>query len=224
MRWSPGALLLLSSVALAGEIQGQVLSSGPSPARGNLEVLRDRKFCGESQPDESLLIGPGGGLQNAVAYLEDAPKVAPAQPAGTATLDQRDCRYVPHVLAAHVGTTLDVVNSDPILHNVNAVAGTRTAFNLAFPLRGQKRPQVLSDAGVLRATCNAGHTWMTAWIHVFAHPFFGVSRADGSFSIAGVPPGRYTLAVWHEKLGLQKVEVTVPAEGVARTSVDFRRP
>lgn len=218
-----GFLLLVSAGAAAGEIEGRVTSSGSPRASAPLEVQRDQKFCGSQQPDESLLIGPGGALQNAVVYLADPPKLAQPPPPKDASLDQRSCRYVPHVLAAQAGAKLAVVNSDPILHNVNAAAGERTAFNVAFPVQGQKRLMPLTRPGLLRAGCNAGHTWMSAWIHVFEHPFFAVTDKDGGFTLSGVPPGRYTLAVWHEKLGTRKVEVTVPERGAAQAAVDFPR-
>src|SRR5262245_17864365 len=139
MRWLVSGVFLVSAAASAGELEGRVTSSGPVPGSAPQRVLRDQKYCGDSQPDESLVVGRGGALQNAVVYLLEAPKGTPSQPPAEVTLDQRGCRYIPHVVAGRVGDRLAVLNSDPILHNVNAAAGTRTAFNVAFPLRGQKR-------------------------------------------------------------------------------------
>lgn len=213
---------MAASVAAAGEIQGRVTYAGSPPSAPSLKVLKDTKACGVSQPDESLLVGPQRGLKNAVVSLEDPPAAGQDIPLKELKLDQQGCRYVPHTLAARVGTRLEVANSDPVFHNVNASqGGTRTAFNLAFPLQGQKRMVALTQAGLLRVGCNAGHDWMAAWIHVFDHPFFAVTAEDGAFELSGVPPGSYTLAIWHERLGRQRVKVTVPAAGAADAAIEF---
>ena len=212
MRREAAALLvLLARPADAGGLKGVVHYRGaPKPAA--LEVTKDQAACGATVPDEALLVA-AGRLRNVVVTVKGAPPPAPA----TATLDQRRCRYVPHVQAAAVGSTLEILNGDPILHNVHGWAGKATAFNVAMPLRDQKVPRKLDRPGLVRVGCDV-HAWMGAWILVTDAPF-AVSGDDGRFAVAGLPPGRYTVTAWHERLGEKTAEVTVPAQGDA--SLDF---
>jgi hypothetical protein len=101
-----------------------------------------------------------------------------------------------------VGTRLAVVNSDSVLHNVHAVQidgpSPITVFNLAMPLKGQRLPAVLKRPGVVHVRCDAGHTWMSAYVRVFEHPYFAVSDARGQFTLEAVPAGEHTVELWHE--------------------------
>lgn len=213
----------VSLPAAAGGIGGRVQVTGDAPEQ-SLEIRRDQKFCGDSMPDDSLRVGEDGGLANAVVYLKNPPDASDqlARPVHdpNVQLDQNGCRYVPRVLAVEAGARLTIVNSDPILHNVHAREGKETRFNLAFPIRNQKLPVTLKEPGLLRVQCDAGHTWMRAWIHVFDHPYFAVTAVDGTYQIPGVPPGTYQVVVWHETLGEQTAEVTVDEKGTADFTFD----
>jgi plastocyanin len=206
-------VLLLATPALAGGIRGTVRLAGAAPSPAPLQVTRDRSSCGGAAPDESV-VAAGGKLANVVVTV----KGAPSRPAArTLVLDQRQCRFVPHVLAAPVGSTLDIVNSDPVLHNVHGYRGRATAFNVALPAQGQRVARKLDGAGALRVRCDV-HGWMSAWVVVADGPS-AVSGADGTFAIPEVPPGTWMVTAWHEKLGERSAQVTVPASGQA--SVDF---
>lgn len=204
-------LALLAGPAAAGDLRGVVHYRG-APRAAALEVTKDQAACGTTVPDESLLVA-GGRLKNAVVTV----KGAPPPPPGRATLDQRGCRYVPHVQAVAAGSTLEILNGDPILHNVHGWTGKATAFNVAMPLRDQKVPRRLDRPGLIRVGCDV-HAWMGAWILVADAPF-AVSGDDGRFAISGLPPGRYSVTAWHERLGEKTAEVTVPAQG--EVSLDF---
>ncbi len=213
-RWPLSTLLLaLASPAFAAELKGQIRYGGTATVAPQ-PVTRDNKVCGQSQPDESLLVGPQKGLKNAVVFLKDPPKGAPPRPAAEVLLDQVGCRYAPHVLAARVGDRLVAVNSDSVLHNVRGTAADgKTPFNVAMPLSGMRRAFELKAPGLIRTGCDAGHTWMSAYVQVFDHPFFAVSGEDGRFALPDVPPGKYTLVVWHERLGEKTQSVSVGAKG-----------
>jgi plastocyanin len=206
---------LAAGAAAAGELSGKVTYAGPPPQAGKVEVPATQRACGQSIPDESLLVGKDGALRNAVVYLREVAPSTPDRAPLRVVLDQVGCRYTPHVLTARVGDELEVVNSDAVLHNVNA----GTAFNYAFPMKGQKRVVPLKKATVLHTKCNAGHPWMSAYIHVLPHGFSTVTGEDGAFRLPKLPAGSHTLVVWHEKLGTRTQQVTVPAEGQAK--VDF---
>jgi hypothetical protein len=194
--------------AVAGTIHGTVVFTGKRPASASVPIDHDQRNCGNSQPDESLLVDGKGGLANAVVFIEHAPK-GPAGELRDASLDQVACRFTPHVLAVRAGAGLVAVNSDATLHTVHGVLDGRNLFNHAMPLKGMKKRVVLSEPGLVKATCDAGHAWMSAWIYVFDHPYFAVTGADGSFEIQNLPPGTYSLAVWQEKLGVVRRTVVV---------------
>ena len=112
--------------------------------------------------------------------------------------------YKPHVQAVTVGSELTLLNNDRVLHNVHGnLQGSPspvTVFNIAMPIKGQKLPTKLARPGIIRLQCDAGHTWMSAWIHVFREPTFAVTDERGHFSIPDVAPGEYTIEYWHEPL------------------------
>ena len=142
-----------------------------------------------------------------------------AAPEQSAVLDQVGCLYQPLVLGMQLEQTLEIKNSDPFMHNVNAQA-KRGAFNVAMIKPGVverefKKPQVM-----VPIECNV-HPWMKAWIGVVAHPFFAVTDDNGQFEIKDVPPGNYTVEFWHSKLGTQSKSVQVSGSQNTKLDVQF---
>src|ERR1700759_2629644 len=128
-------LALAFSLLAAGSLTGKVTLTGLAPKLANLPVTKDNKACGANKPDEALEIGAGNGVKNAVVWFTDI-KEPVEERKEKEKLDQQNCQYVPHVVVAPVGTTLDVVNSDSVLHNVRATEGTTTRlFNYAMPIK-----------------------------------------------------------------------------------------
>ncbi len=202
------ALVLLPARPLAGELKGVVRLQGKPPAAATLETTKERAICGDSVPDETV-VAAGGLLKNVVVIVKGPPAPAPSK----GTLDQRTCRYVPHVQVLPLGSTLDVVNGDPTLHNVHGYLGQATAFNLAMPSKDSRLSRQLKKPGLVVVGCDV-HAWMRAYVWVVESPA-AVTGADGGFAIAGIPAGTYEVTAWHEKLGERKATVTVPAEGAA---------
>jgi plastocyanin len=206
-------------VANGGTISGKVTLMGAKPKLAPEVRNKDPKVCGTSGPNETLILGAGEGVKNVVVSLTDIHS-GKKLTAGDATLDQTKCSYVPHVQALPVGSNLVVINSDGVLHNVHATQGALTVFNYAMPIKGQKtQPKKLDKAGLIRLKCDV-HGWMNGAIVVEDNPYFAVTGDDGSFSIGDVPPGSYTVHVWHERLGEQDQKVTVAAGGKAMA--DFK--
>ena len=215
------ALALLSAAALSvpggawgGEVRGTARLEGPVPAAAPMEATKEKAVCGETVPDDSIQVA-NGRLRNVVVIVKGAPAPAP----GTAVLDQKTCRFVPHVQAVAVGSTLDIVNGDPTLHNVHGYLGQATAFNVALPGKDQRVPRKLARPGIVAVRCDV-HAWMSAYVVVADAPF-AVTGEDGSFVVPGVPPGTWTVTAWHEKLGERTATVTVPPTGAATVEFSF---
>jgi plastocyanin len=216
------ALPLLAALALpaaAGDLKGVVHYAGTPPKNPPYAATRDQKVCGQGVPNESVEVA-SGHLENVVITLKGSG--LPKPPPQTITIDQRQCRYRPHVQAAGVGSTLQILNSDPMLHNIHGYMGQQTLFNLAMPIQGQKIPRPLPRAGLVSIKCDV-HSWMQGFVVVTDAPFAVVGE-DGSYVIKGLPAGSYTVTAWHEKLGEKTAQVTVPATGEITADFSFGAP
>ena len=213
--------------ATAGAITGKVTFAGTPPKPDMLRMNTDPacvKASGATSPSDAVLVGAGGAVQNAFVYLKDG--VDPAYtfdvPAAPVVLDQKGCRYAPRVIGVRVGQPLEITNSDATLHNVHALPMSNQEFNY-----GQKEgtPSVKHTFSVpkvmVRFMCNV-HGWMSAYVGVMAHPFFAVTGADGAFEIKGLPPGTYTLAVWHETFGTQTQQITIADHETKTAAFTFK--
>jgi plastocyanin len=149
--------------------------------------------------------------RDAVVYIENVPGQFPA-PKDAAEIDQIKMVFIPHVLPVVAGTTVKFLNSDSVLHNVYTPSKAGDRFNLGSWPKGQTKSYTFTKAGEVRLLCNV-HPEMEAWVIVLANPYFAKTGPDGSYSIANVPPGKYTLKVWHEKSKFAPTEITVPASG-----------
>ena len=208
----------------AATVAGLVKFEAAPPPMPNVQMSADA-FCASQHKtpvkDEEVVVGPAGELANVLVYVKDISGnfAAPAQPA---LLDQRGCQYIPHVSAVQVGQTVNIKNSDTTLHNVNAQAKVNKPFN-----EGQPVPMVSSkrfdkvEMTPFRIKCDV-HGWMKSYMAVLPHPFWCVSQMNGTFNIANLPPGTYTLVAWHEKYGAQEQPVTVGAKEQKQVTFTFK--
>ena len=206
-------LLLAGLVAVPSEA-AQARRAGGT-IRGKVELRRE-PAAPELRPAVSDLgahsLHDQPDRHRSVVYLEVAPQAAFDAPAPRhALLDQRNESFVPYVLAVTVGSTVDFPNSDRTYHNVFSLSKAKR-FDLGRYPRGQSRSVRFDQPGVVRVFCEI-HSHMSAWILVFAHPFFAVADADGRFRIDGVPPGSYTLAAWSDGSVRARRELRIAAEG-----------
>ena len=208
-------------VANGGTVAGTVLVAGEVPVLAPQPVFKQLGFCGDTVPDQRLVVGPGGALANAVVELVGVTAGKPVPRDQAVVLDNVKCAFVPHVRSATVGQTLEIHNSDPFMHDAHAWLGTRTLFNVGI-LPGRTSRQPLTDAGLVHINCNVRHTWMHAYVFVGDDPYHAVTGADGRFAIDQVPPGSYTLRVWHELLG--SVDRPVTVEPGKTATVDVAMP
>jgi hypothetical protein len=137
-------------------------------------------------------------------------------------LDQKECRYVPHVMGIQVGQNLDIASSDNTLHNVHAIPEQNREFNKAHQMAGIRHTHVFSTREVMVPFKCDVHRWMNAYVGVLDHPFFAVSGADGAFALEGLPPGTYTIEAWHEALGTQTQTVTIGEQETREMTFTFK--
>ncbi len=195
-------------------LSGRVLFDGPRPQRRAINMTKDPtciKLHGDDPVlSEELIVGDDGGVQNAFVYIRrGAPKMDYPVPEGAIELDQKDCMYRPRVQGMLVGQTLKVLNSDPVTHNVRSFPVRNRAFNFGQPADSGPRERLFDVAErEIEIQCDI-HPWMHAYLFVMDHPFFAVTDAEGKYSIAGLPAGDYSLAIWHEELGRQNQDVNV---------------
>ena len=153
---------LASGGALAnGGIEGTIRLAGPAPVVAARPIAKDANVCGGEAPAESVVVGKAGALANVVVSVTDARFTGAPPPSPARRLDQRRCRYAPHVQAVTVGTPLAVMNNDAILHNVHGneaapVGPALTVFNLAMPIKGQKLPVPMRKPGLIRVAVRCG--------------------------------------------------------------------
>ena len=142
-------------------------------------------MCGKDAPNESVLVDKKGGLRNVVVYLKDAKFTGKPTPVENAALDQRQCRYFPHVQALTVGTPLSLMNNDAILHNVHANDAGMTVFNVAMPIKGHVVPTRLRKEGIFKVGCDV-HPWMRAWLLVLGTTTYAITDEKGEYKLGDV--------------------------------------
>ena len=212
----------VAAVADGGTITGSVKFQGTPPAAEKIEVSKDPAVCGKEKVMEMVQVGAGGGLKSTVVWLEGISKGKDWGTVGGGAVDQKECHYRPYIQIVRAGEQVNIKNSDPILHNIHAYyKDTETLFNLAQPIQGMKTPKKLEKSGPVHLKCDV-HSWMSAWVFVAAHPYYTVTKDDGSFSLDQVPAGSYKLMAWHAKYGEKTADVTVTAGGTA--TADFTVP
>ena len=211
----------LAQGAATGTIAGRVRLTAQAPANPVIRLGADprcnRAARGQRLTQDLVLRSADGGLANAFVHLRGAFPSVPA-PAGPVTIDQRNCLFAPRVVGARIGQTLQITNSDAIAHNLHSLS-TGNAFNTSQPKQGMSFTfQLKADEVMMRIRCDI-HSWMITYVGVVAHPYFGVSAADGAFSIPRVPAGRQTIQVWHEQYGM--LTRTVEVKAGATATVEF---
>ena len=218
-------LLLLglgaSGVTAAGSIKGAVVVTGAVPAQKKIDVTIDQYVCGTEKDAGDLLLSPRKELRNAVVWLDNPPASAttPA-PAPKVEMDQNGCVFIPRVVVVPAGGTVDFLNSDRLLHNIHATPKLNVSFNRTQP-KSRTIPVTFAKPEIVRINCDL-HSWMVGWVVVSAHPYYAMTGADGQFSFDNLPPGKYDLHVWHERLGTVQATATVGGQQPARVTVEMK--
>ena len=215
------SLLFPSPLHAQGIVKGRVVFEGTPPAAEKVEVQSDTATCGTEKEIRRMILGEGQGVAGAVVkILGAAGSSAPRE----GTLDQVSCEFVPHLQALPLNSTLKITSSDPVLHNSHGFfEDGSTAFNIAVPIAGMELTTKLDKPGIIKLRCDAGHTWMSAYVVVPDEAHFAVTGENGNFSLEGVPPGSYEIEVWQEWLGKTKQPVEVK-EGETEVTIILKNP
>ena len=219
-----GATVAAAQTGGRGTIRGHVRLVGDLPGNPVIRMTRDpmcaRINAGKRVVQETVMAALDGSVANVFVQLEGSFPDTPV-PDGPVTIDQRGCVYTPRVVGVRLGQTLQVRNSDDLLHNVHGLSGRGQGFNVGQPLAGMVNKFTLKQEETpLKLTCDV-HTWMRAYIAVVNHPYFAVTANSGTFEIAGVPAGSRTIQAWHEEYGPLKMTVLVKPGGVATADFSF---
>jgi len=211
----------------AGAITGTIHFAGKPPERIAIDMAQDPVCSAADNNYTEQYVVHDGGLENVFVYVKDGlgnKLYAPTQ--DPVVIDQKGCRFVPHVVGVQAGQPVKFTNSDSTMHNVHFTPqiSTNQAVDISQPPNGTGEMRTLPTPELMiPVRCN-NHPWMEAFINVASNPFFAVSDADGHFTIKGLPPGTYTIVAVQEKLGQQTATVTVGSKQTANQDFTYKAP
>jgi plastocyanin/predicted small lipoprotein YifL len=213
--------------ATAGEVTGTVMLDGKAPENAAIRMNADPVCVKENttpQFQETYTVGSDGkSLGNVFVYVKDGlGNYVYDMPTEPARIDQMNCRYHPHVFGVRVGQPIEILNSDPTLHNIHAQPKTNQEFNNGQPIQGMRMTHTFTTKEIMVPFKCDVHGWMNAYVGVLDHPYFATTGTDGKFSLKNLPPGTYTIEAWHEKAGTQEQKVTIGAKETKEISFTFK--
>lgn len=212
--------------ATAGTVTGTIKYEGPKAKPKVIDMSSDpacaKAHKGGKVLDESLLVDKSGDLANAFVYISKGLEgKAFATPTDSIKIDQSGCWFKPRVLGLQTGQTLDIINSDPVTHNIHPMPHDNREWNHSQGPGDPPMHRKFTKAEVMiPVKCNI-HDWMHAFIGVVDHPYFAVTGDDGTFKLPNLPPGTYTITAWHENMEPVETTVTIAPSGKAEANLTF---
>jgi plastocyanin len=220
---SLGLAYEVTTVSNGGTVEGKVTFNGAKPAAQKVIPTKDKDACGGVREVELMQLSPDKGVADVVVWVKQVARGKPwTTTAEPPQLGNVRCEFVPRVQIVPVRREVDFANNDPVFHNLHTFLDKATVHNVSLPKNGRKIRRSFTEPGLVKVECDA-HAWMRAWIYVADSPYYAMTGKDGRFSISDLPPGNYTLAVWHELTGLSEVPFTVAPGATVPVSVTLRK-
>jgi len=200
------------AVADGGTLTGTITYEGTPPAPGKIDVTKDPEVCGKEKVAPQLLVGSGGGIANVVVVVQATKGKKAEVPTTNPVFDQKTCEFHPHILAFPAGSTIDVLNSDGILHNIHTTSTVNPSTNQAQPkFKPKIQVKVEKPEWPINVKCDV-HPWMAGYWVSEEHPYVAVTDDKGMFKIADLPAGDYQVELWQEKLGKKTMPASIKAK------------
>ncbi|MBC8258792.1 MAG: hypothetical protein H8E38_07245 [SAR324 cluster bacterium] len=215
---------LKKGVKNGATLTGQIVFDGTPPKPRMLKVDKDTETCGSDRLSEELEVSSGGGIKNVVVSIEGIYKGKKWKKSFKKfTYDQKGCRFVPHIILMRAKAKGVVLNSDNVGHNFHTVS--KGVYNINKKIKANAKMKVkkkkIKKSGIIRVKCDL-HSWMGGWWIVAKTPYTELTDASGKFSIADIPPGKYTLKIWQEKLGETKQKLVIKAGETKNISIKIK--
>jgi len=207
--------------ATVATVSGTVKFDGPAPKAAKIDMSQDPGCKGTNQAE--ALVVDNGDLANVFVYVKDGLGNRTFDvPKDAAVLNQQGCQYHPHVLGVMAGQTVQIKNDDPTTHNIHPTPKDNREWNESQPPSSPALEKAFAREEImLPVKCNQ-HPWMKMYVNVVKNPFYAVTGPNGKFEIKGLPPGDYTIAFVHEKLGEQDQKVTVAPKDTKTVDQSFK--
>jgi plastocyanin len=208
---------------MAGSVSGTVTFTGTPPKMHAIDMTKEASCAKEHAANpvltETVVTGPSNALQYVVVYVTAGDMgTAPTQPV---KFDQHGCQYLPHVQAMHAGQPLEITNSDQTSHNIHPLPSKNPEWNKSQPPGAPPIETKYDNPEFIPVKCNI-HPWMHGYFAVLNTGHFAVTANDGSYTITGLPPGKYTLTAWQEKFGTQTADITISGSETAKADFVFK--
>lgn len=205
-------------------VGGKVSFEGAPPPAAQIKMNADpvcMSLHKEPVYSEEVVVADGK-LGNVFVYVKEGlEKYTFTPPADPATIDQKGCHYLPHVGGMMVNQKLKIINSDSTLHNIHCWAEKNPQFNTGQPVPMTTEKSFAVPEVLIHFKCDV-HKWMSAYLAVLPHPYYGITGRDGGFTLKNLPPGDYVIEAWHEKYGTQTQKVTVADKDSKEVSFSFK--
>jgi plastocyanin len=224
---APAASATAIDEANAATVTGKVSFSGTKPVEKNIDMSANpacaRAHAGAPQKSEEVVVNANGTLKNVFVWVKaGVPDRQWSAPTTPVELAQKGCMYGPHVIGVMANQDIKITNDDPTNHNIHPLPKINQEWNQSQPPKGESLVKRFPRQEVMiPVKCNV-HPWMRSYIGVVNHPFFAVTGDDGTFTIKGLPPGKYTVEAWHEKYGTKDIEITVSAKESKSQDFEFK--
>lgn len=210
-----------------GSLTGKVTFSGDDPAPKTYSITKDTDVCGSGTREVDYVRVTDGALNDTIVYLDKVKsgKEFPAEDK-EGSLDQKGCEFIPFLQVMHNGNNLAALNSDPVSHNIHTYEiigrAKKTVMNISQPKQGSVITKKVSlKRGIhMKVECDQ-HDFMHGFVFVAKNPYYAVVADDGSYTISGIPAGKYVVKAWHGTLGQKKGSVQIDAGGASTADFEF---